>query len=139
MAGNTPVEIDFLIAADAAQVVDGKLWMLGGAWDTIHVSRLPVAHSMAIAAGINLSWDAAAVPHRFLIEIRDVASGAAISSSSGEFEQGQPADLEPGTVQRFMIAISGNFTFSAAGEHVIVLTVDGVHTRRSTFRVISPA
>ena len=36
------VEIDFLLLADKAEILNGKLYMMGGAWDRIHLKETEV-------------------------------------------------------------------------------------------------
>ena len=36
--------VDFAILADAAQAIAGKLFLLGGGWDTLRVGGFPARH-----------------------------------------------------------------------------------------------
>ena len=44
------MEVEWLILAEAAQVVDSKMYMLGGGWDQLTTgSDFPLEHRFAIA------------------------------------------------------------------------------------------
>ena len=49
-------QIDFLILADAAQAVGGKLYLMGGGWDRLVVPTFGQPLSISLAAGIMVPW-----------------------------------------------------------------------------------
>ena len=93
-----------MLLADAAQEVDGKLYVLGGGWSVMG----PEVGPMALAIKIDVPWTAANQKHRFSLELLSedgqqpevqTAEGIARSrvSFEGEFEVGRPPGLPPGT------------------------------------------
>jgi hypothetical protein len=49
--------LDFALLADAVQAVGGKLYVIGGGWDTLFVSRFPARHpSMGIGMRLRVPW-----------------------------------------------------------------------------------
>lgn len=94
-----------LLLADAAQAVNGKLYVLGGGWSLTG----PEPSAMALAVKIEVPWDRANIKHRWLLQLLD-EDGAAVELPSlaadaatqpirieGEFEAGRPAGLKAGT------------------------------------------
>jgi hypothetical protein len=132
----TALEADFLILADSAQVQGEKLFMLGGGWSQIWAKQLPAQHQMAVAAGILIPWMETNARHQFKVTVRDEA-GAVFSEVGGEFEQGRPPGLPPGTTQRMMLAINFGIRLERPCEAVAELTLDGDLAKTVPFRVVS--
>ncbi len=53
------ISLDYLLVADGADAVGGKLYLLGGGWDRLMVPQLPgpPAVPFAVALGINVPWN----------------------------------------------------------------------------------
>jgi hypothetical protein len=56
-----------LILCDFAQVTDGKLTIVGGGWNEIHV----LGHPFSVAAIIEVPWSAKSVSYEVLLELLD--------------------------------------------------------------------
>jgi hypothetical protein len=56
-----------LILCDFAQVTDGKLTIVGGGWNEIHV----LGHPFSVAALIEVPWSAQGRRHEVLLELLD--------------------------------------------------------------------
>jgi len=91
-----------MMLADAAQAVQGKLYILGGGWSTAGPDPTP----MAIAIKVEVPWDEANRPHRLKLALVDgdgqpvivpTATGDRPLELGAEFEVGRPPGLRPGT------------------------------------------
>jgi hypothetical protein len=122
-----------LLLADAAQAVNGKLYVLGGGWSLTG----PDPSAMALAVKIDVPWDRANIKHHWRLELLD-GDGAPIEVPSapageprplridGEFEAGRPAGLKPGTP--LDVALALNFAplpLPPGGRYVWRLSIDG--------------
>lgn len=133
------ISADFLILADAAQVQGEKLFMLGGGWSQLWVKQFPAQHQMAVAAGILIPWMETNARHEFKVVVRDEIGGT-FTEVGGQFEQGRPPGLPPGTTQRMMLAINFSIRIERACEAVAELTLDGEVAKTVPFRIVaSPA
>ena len=121
------VSLDYLLVADAAEAVGGKLYMLGGGWDRLLVPALPgpPAAPFAVAIGINVPWTLTNRKLSLSVDVLDADGGHIAKLAGGEFEVGRPPGLRAGTSQRFQIAMSARPQFEAAGRFVIQCSVDG--------------
>lgn len=129
------MDVDFLILADSAQVQGEKLYMLGGGWSLIWARQFPTQHQMAIAAGILVPWLETNQRHRFKIEVR-AEDGAVFSTLEGEFEQGRPPGLAPGSTQRVMLAMNLGLRLERPAEAVVELSLDGQVAKSVPFRIV---
>lgn len=96
-----------LIMADAVQVADGKLYILGGGLRTVGPNPQPVA----IAMLIDVPWDQANVRHEWKLELLDEDGMPVLTKDrpvivGGEFEAGRPAGLAPGSPLAVPVAIN---------------------------------
>ena len=100
-----------ILLADAAQSVDGKLYILGGGWSVMAVPPVPTA----VALHIRVPWDSANHPHRLLLELLDIDGepvrfqtpvGEQAIRVAQEFEVGRPAGHKPGASIDLSLAIN---------------------------------
>lgn len=119
--------------ADAAQAVEGKLYILGGGWSITG----PQPTAMAIALKLEVPWDQANRRHRWQIELLD-GDGLLVQLSvmpngghlqtvhiQGELEVGRPAGLPPGTALDVPMAINiGPLPLPPGQRFVWKLTID---------------
>lgn len=98
-----------MLLADAAQEVNGKLYVLGGGWSVTGPDLPP----MAIAIKLDVPWSGANQQHTFSLELVD-ADGRAVNSGDGDgggvraegsFEVGRPAGLTAGSDIDFAFAV----------------------------------
>ncbi len=96
-----------ILMADAAQVSDSKLFILGGGLSLVG----PRPQPLAIALHIKVPWDRANVVHSWKLELLD-DDGQPVTGNgqpivvAGTFEAGRPAGLRPGTPLGVPLAIN---------------------------------
>ncbi len=83
--------------ADAASVVDGKLYVHGGAWDHILTQSFPSTHpSLAVVVTLEVPYDQAMQEHRLLVELVTEDGEATPYRAEGLFRLGHPPMLARG-------------------------------------------
>jgi hypothetical protein len=123
--------------ADSAQVVGGKLYLLGGGWDMLTVNTgFPVPHQMAVAVAFRVPYSETNRPFDVEIEIQD-ADGRPLVQVQGKSEVGRPPGIPQGHPQRTQIAANMGLQFEKAGTYVIVARVDGQDKQRVPFNIIA--
>jgi hypothetical protein len=100
-----------LLLADSAQVVGGKLYLLGGMWSEIGPAPTP----MAVVVRFVVPWDQTNLKHKWSLRLLD-QDGEAVGAESGagpkpivvggEFEAGRPAGARPGTEISIPVAVN---------------------------------
>ena len=129
------ITVDFLILADAAQVQGDKLYLLGGGWSLIWAKDFPVQHQLAVAAAILVPWMDTNHKHQFRIRLRG-EDGASFADVGGEFEQGRPPGLPPGSTQRVLISMNMAIKLEKPLEAVAELWLDEVLAKSVPVRVV---
>src|SRR5437879_2408090 len=94
-------EIEFVMLCDSAQSIDGKLYILGGAWSQIRrtvwedlPSERQPPTQFAIAASIDVDWHEANDPIFFQIKLED-ADGNELFKVEAQFVTGRPPVARP--------------------------------------------
>jgi hypothetical protein len=131
--------VDVALLADSVQAVRGKLFVLGGAWDTLWVAQVPARHP-SLAIGLRLrvpvSWKTEAM--RLSVELQD-EDGASVLPQSLEHTIRLPANrphrpeaTDFGLVRSFTF---NNLRFDHEGAYSFVISVDGEPVSRIRFSV----
>ena len=129
------MDVEWLILADAAQVVGGKLYLLGGGWDVLTAtSGFPVQQRVTIAAAFTVPWTETNPPRNVEIEIAD-SDGSSLGTITGRIEMGRPPGLPQGSDQRAQLATEIGLNFPTAGTYVIIARIEGREEKRVAFRV----
>jgi hypothetical protein len=129
--------VEWVILADAAQVVNGKLYLLGGGWDAVIVpSAFPASQACGIAIAFRVPWNETNQRKHADVEITDEDASATVATMGLQFEVGRPAGITAGQSQRFQIAANVALTFPRPGSYVILVKIDGETKMRTTFNVV---
>lgn len=126
-ADGTSVRVTMLLA-DAAQEVNGKLYILGGGWSVTGPDLPP----MSLAIKLDVPWSEANVNHEFELALVDT-DGRAVSGGEGgpdvrvqgNFEVGRPVGLTPGSDIDFAFAVNVPPFPLAPGRYAWRLSIDG--------------
>ena len=131
------MKIEWLILADAAQIVGGKLFLLGGGWDTLTANTpLPFTRHCAVAASFAVPWNETNEKQHVEIEIVS-EDGKELAKITGDIEVGRPAGTLPGSSQRAQMAADMVLEFRETGTYAIVASIGGEEQARTSFRVVS--
>lgn len=132
------MDIEWIILADAAEVLNNKLYLLGGGWERITVAGpVPTAHSMAIAMAISVPWNETNQLHNIEVELAD-QDGAQLLKVEGQVEVGRPPGIPLGQAQRVQMAISVGLRIEKLGRHVVVARIEGQEAKRLAFDIVAP-
>jgi hypothetical protein len=115
--------------ADAAQVVDGKLYLLGGAWNRYHCRAFPTQAPMAFAASILVDPDETGRPFPVTLALVDEAGVPIIPDITAQAEVRRPEGER--TPQRTLLTVSASITIPRAGRYTLQATAGGSSSRVS--------
>src|SRR5262249_5910754 len=128
-----------MLLADAAQAVEGKLYILGGGWSIIGPDPTPVA----LAIKIEVPWTQANTRHELRLALYDEdEQPVRIQTPNGEqpveiisqFEVGRPPGLQPGTPLDVPLAITlSSFPLPAGKRYIWRCFIDGQPVEEVSF------
>lgn len=131
--------VDVALLADAVQAVRGKLFILGGGWDTLWVQRFPARHpSLAIGLRLRVPVSWASENLKLSVELQD-ADGHQILPQTLSHDirlpasgQHPPNSTDFGLIRSFTF---NNLLFRQEGSYSFVVSVDDEPVSRLRFTV----
>jgi len=128
----TDIGVEFLLLCDGAQVVGGKLYVLGGAWDRLQFPSYPQTYPMGLAFGVRVPWTESNRAHTFAIRGVNADGDAELFKAEGQFEVGRPPGTPRGMSQLFQVALQVPLPVPAPGSYAIEAVLDDGKARRVT-------
>ena len=136
------MEVDFVILADGAEAVNGKVYILGGGWSAIQAPTFPFEYRMSVAVGVSAGWNETNERHTIDVKILTADNAPFMDVTHVEFELGRPVGLKQGESQRIMLASACVLKTDRAEDLQVVVATDGAETggghRSTPFKVIAP-
>lgn len=131
------MELDFAFLADAADVASGKLFVLGGAFDTINVAQLPATHP-ALAVALRLLLGPLDLDRKHDLEVLLLDADARhIASAKGELQVAKAAGSPAGWKQAVLLPLRFfHVPFQHAGHYSIEILVNGTMLKAIPLRVV---
>jgi len=112
------MKIDFAFLADSAEVLNGKLYVMGGAFDTIWAKKFPAIHPK-IAFVMRMTFEAAEVDRKHHLEILLMdEDGKNVAKAGGPLEIKKSANIYKGWPHPFLAVMNFmNLSFPKAGDY----------------------
>ena len=136
--------------ADRAEAINGKLYVMGGAWDRLQVPELPgpLPVPISVAVVITVPWSLTNKEFTFSLELVDVDNNpVALPLEEGEdaglfsipFEVGRPPGLREGRPQKNVLSvmIGPGLEFERPGTYSFRGMIDGEELNRATFDLVA--
>jgi hypothetical protein len=133
------VNIHALMLADSAQAVDGKLYILGGAWNLLRFPEFPAQLMVGIAVAIDVDWNETNRRHHLEVHFEDADGKAMAPNIGADFEAGRPPGVVPGADLRIVFAVNGPLAIPGAGTYSAVASVAGTELARARFQAVLAA
>lgn len=132
-----PIEgtnIDFLLTADFAEVVQGKVYLMGAGWDKFAPPSYPAVMRIGLAAGIRVPYLESNVPHHLSVTLRS-GDGEDLFKIEGDLETGRPPGSRGESVL-VPLAVNAQVNVPAPQLMELVAEVDGRSTKRISIRAV---
>lgn len=125
--------IDYLIAADFAEVINGKSYIIGGGWDRFSPASYPVQMRLGVAVGIRVPYLEANLPHHFVLILR-TGDGKELLKIEGDLETGRA----PGSRgEDTLVPIAANAQVEVPEPNLMELIAQvGESTKRISIRAV---
>ena len=123
--------------ADSAQVQNGKLYILGGGFDTITARKLPMVYrSVSLALVAEVEPDERHRDLEIAIRLIDEDGTETGVRATGKLRVGSPPNLPPGSTSIVpMVSPFHNIQFTEAKGYAFVIDYDETELARVSFRV----
>jgi hypothetical protein len=125
-------EIDYLLVADRAEVVNGKLYLMGGSWDRISPQQFPHRMMLGISLGVRIPFAYTDDQHTVAIELLHD------DTRMIGFEAKLATGRAPGMAgMDMLVPMAFNIPIAIPGEGQVTLraAIDGHSSRRHEIKV----
>jgi Family of unknown function (DUF6941) len=129
------VRLEFLILADKAEAIGGKLYLMGGGFDRVWMTAIPGPAQFDVAVGVLVGYGETNQQHSFELRCEDAAGNVVVEAPRGAIEVGRPPGMAAGSEQRALLVFGGPFAFREPGEYAWVLALDGQRQSPTRFCV----
>ncbi len=117
------MRVEWIIMADSAEVVNSKLYLMGGGWDRLVVNQVfPVQQLISIAVSFSVGWDETNIPQTMEVEVKD-EEGNQLAKVQGQIEAGRPRGITPGQAQRVQLAFKLPLRFEKPGSFTVTALI----------------
>lgn len=113
-----------MIIADYADIVNGKLYLMGGGWDTFYAKEAPSQVRLSIAVGVLVGWEETNQPLVVNLFVED-DDGKQMAKIEGKMQVGRPAGLAPGSRQLSQMAANITMNLPAFGGYRVRVLAEG--------------
>jgi hypothetical protein len=130
------MQIHALMLADSAQAVDGKLYILGGAWNMLRFPQFPAQLMVGIAVAIDVAWDETDRRHHLDIHFEGADRAAIDPRIGADFEASTPPEAMAGADLRIVLAVNGPVVIPGPGPYAAVASIGGRELARTRFQAL---
>ena len=126
-------EVDYLLVADRAEVVNGKLYLMGGSWDRIQPQNFPHRMMLGIALGVRIPFAYTDDQHTVAIEL--LHGETRMIGFEAKLATGRPPGMA-GMDMLVPMAFNIPIAIPDEGQVALKAVIDGQHGRRHDIKVI---
>lgn len=134
-------EIDFAILADGVHASAGKIYVLGGGWDTIFVRQFPARHhTLGLGLRIRVPWTKTDEQLTLSVDLVDEDGKSLFGERRPvqNFRVTRPPGLPDGSDVGFVRTMTFNgLVFPKPGGFAFLVLIDGQERKRVRFRVLA--
>jgi len=126
------IEIEYVTIADSVEVVNGKLYMMGGGWNILNSPTFPMPMRFGIAVAICADPDELEKQPNLHINVSPVSPSPAVPGVMGsivaldmdaKIQGNRPQGLAVDSKQRVFVAVNGNIPLPQAGKYRVTATL----------------
>lgn len=129
------MRVEWIIMADSAEVVNGKLYLMGGGWDQLVINQqFPVQQLISIAISFSVGWEETNIQHPMEVRVEDM-EGKQLARVNGVIESGRPRGITPGQAQRVQLAFKLPLRFEKPDTFSVTAYINDEMTARTNFRI----
>lgn len=134
--GPETVSIEFLMLADRAEVLNGKLYLMGGGYDRRTINNIESPVNLTMVVGVLVPWNLTNQPHTIKLLMQTEDGTTVGQEVQGQLTVGRNAQAISGQLFRVMTVVNFTTTLPSFGAYRITATLDTGETKATTFYAI---
>jgi uncharacterized protein DUF6941 len=135
------LELEYALLADAAQVAEGKTFILGGGITILWRNQFPAPLGVVMVAQLTYHRSEADSDHTLRIQVIDADGNAVLPEIGGEMHVGGPTPGMPPNVPLgvpVLIPFPPLPVLQREGAYAVDIVLDGRHVKSLSFAVARP-
>lgn len=135
------MEVDYAILADSAEAVNGKLYLMGGSFDTLWAANFPMKYPK-LSFAMRILFSPVEMERQHALEVSLInADGKPLTTVRGPLNLGaKNPELPSGWKQGFLTVLNfGNLEFASPGHYSFEITVNNENKKSVPLRVAQTA
>jgi uncharacterized protein DUF6941 len=135
------MELEYALLADAAQVADGKTYILGGGVTILWRGQYPAPLGVVLVAQLTYHRSEADTSHAIRIQVIDADGNPVLPEATGDLQVGGPAAGIPNNVPLgvpVLIPFPLLPVLQRPGAYSVEILLDGRHVKSLPFAVAHP-
>lgn len=131
------VTLEFLLLSDHAEVVNGKLYMMGGGYDRRYISNIKDSVDLRVVVSVLVPWNMTNQTHSVKLRI-ETEDGVTLGQEvQGNLNVGRSVEAISGQMFRVMAVINFTLTLPQLGAYRVIATLDSGENKATTFYAMS--
>ena len=131
------VVIEFLMLSDHAEVVNGKLYMMGGGYDRRYISDIKVPVTLRTVVSVLVPWNLTNQAHAVKLRLETEDGRTLGQEVQGNLTVGRSVQAIAGQLFRVMAVINFTLTLPQLGGYRIFATLENGESKATTFYAVS--
>ena len=131
------VTIEFLMLSDHAEVVSGKLYMMGGGYDRRYISDIKAPVALRTVVSVLVPWNLTNQTHSVKLRLETEDGDTLGQEVQGNLNVGRSVQAISGQMFRVMAVINFTLTLPQLGAYRIIATLDNGESKATTFYAVS--
>lgn len=126
---------EWIILADYAEFTSGKLYLMGGGWDSVTINHPARIHHFGIASAFRVLSEEADSPQEVAIGVIAFNRGEPLIELQAHLDLGVSGDPEGRLSQLAQLALNLSVEFEDEGLHYAYTSINGIEDHRFPFIV----
>ena len=129
--------IEFLMLSDHAEVVNGKLYMMGGGYDRRYISDIKTPVTLRTVVSVLVPWNLTNQAHSVKLRLETEDGTMLGQEVQGNLTVGRGVRAISGQMFRVMAVINFTLTLPQLGGYRVVATLDNGESKATAFYAVS--
>ena len=130
------VGIEFIMLTDRAEVLNGKLYMMGGGYDRRIINDIKTPVTLSFVVSVLVPWSLTNQPHTLRIKV-ETEDGATIGQEfQGQLTVGRSAQAISGQLFRVMSVVNITSVLPQLGGYRVIASLLNGETRTTAFYAV---
>ena len=133
------LEVDYMLLADRAEVLNNKIYMMGGGWDRRFIRNIEGAIDITIVIGVLVPWNLTNELHEISVRIIDDDGQVTPPEVRARVTAGRPPEAVQGQAFRVSLVFNANWKLPKFGAYSVEASLPNRILKKAGFYLMPAA